>query len=66
MSAVLPAAGRVPVTILTGWTASELNPDPDRSKMCHFIPHRKTTMVNHILTSPDHKLRVAVIENEFG
>ncbi|KAF5837802.1 CobW/HypB/UreG, nucleotide-binding domain-containing protein [Dunaliella salina] len=31
-----------------------------------FLGSGKTTMVNHILTSPDHKQRVAVIENEFG
>lgn len=31
-----------------------------------FILSGKTTLLNHILTSTSHKLRIAVIENEFG
>lgn len=31
-----------------------------------FLGSGKTTLVNHILQSKEHGLRVAVIENEFG
>lgn len=31
-----------------------------------FLGSGKTTLVRHILTSPDHGRRIAVIENEFG
>ncbi|KAL9139295.1 Cobalamin biosynthesis cobW [Amphidinium carterae] len=31
-----------------------------------FLGSGKTTLMNHILQSPDHKLRFAIIENEFG
>mmetsp|Transcript_1627 Transcript_1627/g.3540 ORF Transcript_1627/g.3540 Transcript_1627/m.3540 type:complete len:388 (-) Transcript_1627:328-1491(-) len=31
-----------------------------------FLGSGKTTLMNHILKSPEHKLRFAIIENEFG
>ena len=31
-----------------------------------FLGSGKTTLIRHILTSPQHKKRIAVIENEFG
>ena len=31
-----------------------------------FLGAGKTTMVNYILNSPDHGLKFAIIENEFG
>ena len=31
-----------------------------------FLGSGKTTLLNYILNSPDHGLKVAVIENEFG
>lgn len=31
-----------------------------------FLGSGKTTLLNHILQSNDHKLRFAIIENEFG
>lgn len=31
-----------------------------------FLGSGKTTLMNHILNSPDHKMKFAIIENEFG
>merc|ERR1719420_2668889 len=31
-----------------------------------FLGSGKTTLMNHILQSPDHKMKFAIIENEFG
>ena len=31
-----------------------------------FLGSGKTTLLNHILEDPDHGLRFAIIENEFG
>jgi len=31
-----------------------------------FLGSGKTTLMNHILKSPDHKMKFAIIENEFG
>jgi len=31
-----------------------------------FLGSGKSTLIRHILTSPDHTRRIAVIENEFG
>jgi hypothetical protein len=31
-----------------------------------FLGSGKTTLLNHILDDPNHKLRFAIIENEFG
>ena len=36
------------------------------SLICIIHPKGKTTLIQHILRSPDHGKRIAVIENEFG